>query len=948
MKTIHLISGTHWDREWRHTAEQSKLRLMDLMDYIIKVLEEDKTYHSFTIDGGLVVIEDYLAVRPENRERIEKLIKEKKLFVVNWYTLPELNTVAPESLIRNIQMGKKMADSLGGAMQSGYTATSYGQPSQVPQLYEGFDIPNAIFYRGTNKHILTPLFNWKAPDGSQIKVLRTFDEVTRTNWYFYVHDRAVLGKGDKDLSYTFDKRQIPVHMADLLSYEKAFTVLKENGDYIHDRANMKGALDALISQAEPYAVGDNILAMNIEDNDEPYWKLGELVDDMNKIYPGKYVIKQTTFDDYMATISALADKGDYQCADFSGELRFTTMEYNNFNGLLGATHSSRINIKLANEVCETNLIDLAEPLASVASIYGKEYPATNFERAWKALLKNHAHDSICGAAVDQAHKDMMYNFSLAKTVAEEVTNRSCVALYGDIDTASKFKQDDYPIIVFNTLPFKRHQVVELVIDTPKGKVIASDNGIGGAADLGEFYDIVDEEGNVLPFKEISRDNIAIGVERQLDTKSIKFDAVRKHVLVEMDIPECGYRTLALRPREPILAFQPQLMEDRKLIAREDGVLENDYLQVRIRENGTYDILNKKSGKLMQGLGFYSDQGEVGSAHISVGASNNYIVTSLGAHAQIDMMETNLLRGSFRIQLTLQIPSEATLDGHDRSKEMKSLPIETLLTLEKDSPVLKVHTKLVNASRDHKLWVNFPTELTKAQDVFVESSWDVVRRDIRWKDHKDNFEQFFPFQPMQNFVDVNDGSEGFAFLSRGLREYEVEDNSRRTLKITLIRTQRAYMTANAKMREEETQKYTGQHCLGEMEYDFALYPHEGTTRASEVIVKAYENKVPLKAISGVPNKGTLPSTLSFVTLVSQDGGLMPGAFKLAENGKDYIYRIWNADHERKKIGIQFNFPVKSVTKVKLNEEKIKELKLVKTVVSDELRPAEIASYLVKVK
>ena len=110
-------------------------------------------------------------------------------------------------------------------MRSGYTATSYGQPSQLPQLYRGFGLENAIFYRGTNKHILTPLFDWVAPDGSTISTLRTFDEVTRTNWFFYVHGPAVLGKGLKDLTYTYDPKHLPVHMADMGSYEKAFTVL---------------------------------------------------------------------------------------------------------------------------------------------------------------------------------------------------------------------------------------------------------------------------------------------------------------------------------------------------------------------------------------------------------------------------------------------------------------------------------------------------------------------------------------------------------------------------------------------------------------------------------------------------------------------------------------------------------------------------------------------------
>ena len=47
MKKVHLISGTHWDREWRHTAEQSKLRLVDLMDNIIDLLETKPEYKYF-------------------------------------------------------------------------------------------------------------------------------------------------------------------------------------------------------------------------------------------------------------------------------------------------------------------------------------------------------------------------------------------------------------------------------------------------------------------------------------------------------------------------------------------------------------------------------------------------------------------------------------------------------------------------------------------------------------------------------------------------------------------------------------------------------------------------------------------------------------------------------------------------------------------------------------
>ena len=130
-------------------------------------------------------------------------------------------------------------------------------------------------------------------------------------------------------------------------------------------------------QAEPYKIGNEILALNMEDNDEPYKYLPELIGDMNTIYPDVEIV-QDNMDDYMAKI--MQDKS-YKRARHRGELRYTTMEYNNFNSLLGGTHSSRIKIKLYNGDVENNLIQLAEPLCSYADMYGKPYPATNLQRA---------------------------------------------------------------------------------------------------------------------------------------------------------------------------------------------------------------------------------------------------------------------------------------------------------------------------------------------------------------------------------------------------------------------------------------------------------------------------------------------------------------------------------------------------------------------------------------
>ena len=60
---VHLTSGTHWDRKWRYTAEQSKLRRAELMDHVFEVLEKHPDYKQFQLDGGSVMLEDYLTMQ---------------------------------------------------------------------------------------------------------------------------------------------------------------------------------------------------------------------------------------------------------------------------------------------------------------------------------------------------------------------------------------------------------------------------------------------------------------------------------------------------------------------------------------------------------------------------------------------------------------------------------------------------------------------------------------------------------------------------------------------------------------------------------------------------------------------------------------------------------------------------------------------------------------------
>ena len=72
--------STHWDIEWYRTFQGFRYYLVEMMDKLIDDLEIGKI-GMFTFAGQTVVLEDYLEIRPENKQRIEKLITQEKLKV---------------------------------------------------------------------------------------------------------------------------------------------------------------------------------------------------------------------------------------------------------------------------------------------------------------------------------------------------------------------------------------------------------------------------------------------------------------------------------------------------------------------------------------------------------------------------------------------------------------------------------------------------------------------------------------------------------------------------------------------------------------------------------------------------------------------------------------------------------------------------------------------------
>jgi hypothetical protein len=923
-KTFHVISGTHWDREWRFTAEQSLLRLAELVDELLDIMERKPEYKCFLLDGGTVVIEDYLKARPGNETRLRALMQAGRIQTVMWYTLPEMSSVAPEALVRNLLIGKRMADSFGGAVNAGYTATSYGQISQLAQIYAGFGMKAALSYRGTNRHQVSPVCRLESPDGTRIVHLRCFDEVTRTNWFFFPHYKLVLGKHPRDLSTKWRPSDWPVHMADAGLYETAFQMKHEPMEFNADPQAIREAIRMLAAQAEPQRVNNQLLALDMEDNAVPYERLPELIAACNAAQ-SEYRIRQAGIDEY---VDACLDGLDLEVVPVQrGEMRYTLVEAG-FNGLLGATHSSRVDLKLENDRAQRELIAVAEPLSAMSALCGGSYEHALLQRAWLYLLKNHAHDSICGAAISQAHEDNPFRFRATTSIALECSRKACEELWTRIDTAGTFAEGDLTLTFFNTLPVARKRVEAVVVDTPRPNFgnfkVETCTGVGPIVEgfnpdamlTFQYFDLVDETGAVVPYTILQRENIDMEVERKLDANAAVYDILRNRLLVEVELPPLGWRTLAVRPRLRKYEPNPRPKGERAFIAAQDGTLENEWIKARIQPNGTLDLTDKSTGRTVRGLHVWADDASTGNAHKHSGVLRDTTVSSLCEPAHLTLVENGALRATWKLEVTLPVPESASDDARDRSRARVELPIATFITLAKGSRRLEFRTTVENRAKDHRLRLLFPTGV-KTDVVHVDSPFDVVTRGVLWNDTKDNMEPHHPFQPMQRFVTLSDGKAGFSFMSKGLGEYEVFDDAGRTLAVTFLRTTRASMKANrGRMTPEELERSAGHQMQGRYEYEYAIALHAGSWDTAGIHLEADDFRTPVRVLQGVPKPGTLGPRHSLLE-IEENWKVQVSALYRTEDGAT-ILRLWNSSAAPVETKVTVNRDFRNCEAVNLDE------------------------------
>ncbi len=141
---VHITPHMHWDREWYFTTEESRILLVNNMEEILCRLEQDNEYKYYVLDGQTAILEDYFAVKPENKDRVKKQVEAGKLIIGPWYTQTDTTIVSAESIVRNLMYGMRDCLAFGEPMKIGYLPDSFGMSGQLPHIYNGFGITHQI------------------------------------------------------------------------------------------------------------------------------------------------------------------------------------------------------------------------------------------------------------------------------------------------------------------------------------------------------------------------------------------------------------------------------------------------------------------------------------------------------------------------------------------------------------------------------------------------------------------------------------------------------------------------------------------------------------------------------------------------------------------------------------------------------------------------------------
>lgn len=734
-RQVYIVSSTHWDREWYETFQTFRFHLVKMMDELLDVLE-DESYRCFFLDGQTVILEDYLEVRPYQRAKVEALLKEGRILVGPWYTMPDLNLSSGETIIRNLCRGTRIAHEFGAKPPViGHMCDIFGFPAQIPQIFRrGFGIDQVTLYRGLSEG--TPeFFEWEGSDHSVVQVQRFHPDLSYGTFFFLTR-------------YPFRRRETPVDPEEIVRRVREFL-------------------------AEYPAGNEPILLMDGVDFIAPTRETVALIEMLRQKLP-EYEWIQSDFSDYFRAAKQAISKR----LRISGPI-YRVGRTGAQNRLLKNVLSSQSEIKRNQMRCETLLAQIAEPLdgfLKMGNFQGhppfQKFAAFRqdfFSLAWKWILQNSAHDSICGCSISETHEDNRNRYRQVVDLLSANLKEEMGQLSHHLRTEHLTGKSGY-LLFYNPSALPCDETMEAEIFEKTGE-------------SQQNYRIYDSENQPVPYRVIAkRKTVRKAPGFQNSATHTYCDATK--IALRVSVPAYGYTVYSydsLRTEwdeelsyRYISYYPPQRMFGSMRIS--DDTFENNFLLVRFcASSGTISVTDKRTKVTYDPLLFLEDSRDDGDGYQYRPVLGN--PTGCSAPSQVWIQDETPDFVRIGIRRGLQMPM---------SVEPDASTVEHLIVLRRESTRLDVETRVRNFQRTRRLRVGFGFGESVTQ-FYTKMPFDWTEWSVNAYDNREDVEEDTRVVPNQGAIFVKKGSHSLAIYNQGLYECEVSERRDGAIFLTLFRS-----------------------------------------------------------------------------------------------------------------------------------------------------------------
>ncbi|HEY0969447.1 MAG TPA: glycoside hydrolase family 38 C-terminal domain-containing protein [Gemmatimonadales bacterium] len=886
---VRVVSHTHWDREWYHSAGRFRQRLVPLVDELLDRPPELRV--PFLLDGQAVVLEDYLAVRPERSGAITDALREGWLEAGPWYVLADEQIPGAEALVRNLLAGRELLDRLGaGAPPVLYSPDSFGHPAAMPELARGFGLPVAIVWRGYGgaRWPAGDTVEWRAASGASVIL------------YHLPPSGYELGSN------------LPVEDAGARDW------WARNGELLVDRARLGLAL--LPNGADHHALQDGA---------------GAALEALARAAVEHAEVSRSTLTGFARELERRARAASLPVVE--GELR----DSYGYTWTLQGTLATRASQKRSARILERLLVRDVEPWLALSPAGATASERASLGAAWRTLLRCHPHDTLCGCSSDVIGQAMDARLASGMDQALALRDRALQSLLGHDAVEARARRDAWrpALVVRNAAPRPRGGVVEAELDS-----FVADVPVGP----GSRQQHSPRRRDIVPVVDGGR-----RVVQRLDARTVHdltesprhypdCDLVRRTralLWLDAEVPALGTLSLALDDAAATGAGVRRPGPGIPVSATARS-LDNGALSVEVDDAGRVTLV--AAGERMPDLVGVESVGDVGDTytHSPVGE------TSRGwSFAGSRLEAAGPLRGTIALRYVVRVPRSRTRVRASRA--IASIPITVRISLDADAPYLRLDVSGDNRARDHRLRLVVRTGARDAA-VRADAAFGPVRRDPLRVPEEDQAAETVPATaPLHRYVSLFGERAGATLYSDGLAEYEA--GSAGEIMVTLVRAVGELSRNDLPERDGHAGwpvPTPAAQCPGPFEASFAILPHGPRTSGEIARVEHVADDFlhPLRAFTLRSALRPPPSTTG--ARLTGDG-LAFGAVKpAARDGGWVVLRCVNLLEEPVDGNWTLDASYREAHRARLDETRIASVPIEAGALQFTAAPREVVTFLVR--